>query len=265
MTTTSQNSPWVLKKKSILVYAPDLNVSCRARLRIIHDQTANQGSISLSITADLANLSGRSQVLTLNIPPDRVGKCALARKSNDNLCPSHLLSLLPAPVNNVSDVSTLSLSLGTTGIVLCPPEMESLSPATPGHVGFHSFGKICQSKFLRLHFVKRQFVNKELDELENFSYALRKRSLQTVSFNHARHGVVQKDWRVFSLSDPPPYCQESLSEQAKEADPPLYCDESVSEQGIGKRRRGTFSSYCFRYSLSFNSLIIVSRPMVNVT
>jgi hypothetical protein len=250
MTTTSQNSPWVLKKKAVLVYAPDLNVSCRARLRIIHDQTANQGSISLSITADLANLSGRSQVLTLNIPPDRVGKCALARKSNDNLCPSHFLSLLPAPVTNVSDVSTLSLSLGTTGIVLCPSEIESLSPATPGHVGFHSFGKICQSKFLRLHFARRQFVNKELDKLENFSCALRKRSLQTVSFNHARHGVVQKDWRVFNLSpDPPPYYQESVSEQAKEADPPLYCEESVSEQSIGKRRRGIFSSYCFRYSI----------------
>ncbi|KAH2652499.1 hypothetical protein KXV32_003993 [Aspergillus fumigatus] len=190
MTTTPQNSPWVLKKKAVLVYAPDLNVSCRARLRIIHDQTANQGSISLSITADLANLTGRSQVLTLKIPPDRVGKCALARKSNDNLCPSHFLSLLPAPVTNVSDVSTLSLSL-------------------------------------------------ELDKLENFSCALRKRSLQTVSFNHARHGVVQKDWRVFNLSpDPPPYYQESVSEQAKEADPPLYCEESVSEQSIGKRRRG---------------------------
>ncbi|PKX89106.1 uncharacterized protein P174DRAFT_516267 [Aspergillus novofumigatus IBT 16806] len=184
MTTTLQNSPWVLKK-SILVYAPNLNVSCCARLCIIHDQTANQGSISLLITADLANLSGRLQVLTLNIPPDRVGKYALARKSNDNLCPSHLLSLLPAPVNNVLDVLTLSLSLSMTGIVLCLPEIESLSPATPGH---------------------------------------------TVSFNHARHGVVQKDWR-------------SLSEQAKEADPPLYCEESVSEQGIGKWRRGIFSSY----------------------
>jgi hypothetical protein len=205
MTTTSQNSPWVLKKKAVLVYAPDLNVSCRARLCIIHDQTANQGSISLSITADLANLSGRSQVLTLNIPPDRVGKCALAQKSNDNLCPSHFLSLLPAPVTNVSDVSTLSLSLG--------------------HVGFHSFRKICQSKFLRLHFARRQFVNKELDKLEHFSCALRKRSLQTVSFNHARHGVVQKDWRVFNLSpDPPPYYQ-----------------ESVSEQSIGKRRRDPWS------------------------
>ncbi|KAH3054723.1 hypothetical protein KXW16_008806, partial [Aspergillus fumigatus] len=66
--------------------------------------------------------------------------------------------------------------------------------------------------------------------------------LQTVSFNHARHGVVQKDWRVFNLSpDPPPYYQESVSEQAKEADPPLYCEESVSEQSIGKRRRDPWS------------------------
>jgi hypothetical protein len=159
----------------------------------------------------------------------------------------------------------MSLSLSTTGIVLCPSEMESLSPATPGHVGFCSFAKICQSECLRLHFSRRQFVNKELDKLEIFSCALQKRSLQTVSFNHTHHGVVQKDWRVFSLSpDPPPYCQEPLSKQAKETDPPLYYEESVSKQGIGKRRRGIFSSYCFS-TLSFNSLIIVSRPMANVT
>jgi hypothetical protein len=47
-------------------------------------------------------------------------------------------------------------------------------------------------------------MNKELDKLENFSCTLQKRSLQTVLFNHARHGVVQKDWRVFSLSPDPP-------------------------------------------------------------
>ncbi|KAF7587628.1 hypothetical protein BBP40_006912 [Aspergillus hancockii] len=240
MTTISQNPPWVLKK-AVLVSAPDHDVSCLARLRIAHDQTAEQGSISLSITADLANMSGRSQV-TLNIPPGRVEKCALARKSNDNLCSSHLVSMLPAPVTNVSDVSTLSLSLGTTGIVLCPSEMESLSPATPGDLDFHSFAKICKSKLLRLHFSRRQFVVKELDKLEKFSCALRKRSLQTVSFNNARHGVVQKDWRVFSLSpDPPPYCQEPVSEQAKQVNPPIYCKESVSDQVVGKRRRDPWS------------------------
>lgn len=93
--------------------------------------------------ANLANMSSRSQVLTLNIPPDRVEKCALAWKSNDNLCPSHFLSILPAPVTNVSDVLTLSLNLGMTGIILCLSEMESLSPATLGHVDFCLFARIC--------------------------------------------------------------------------------------------------------------------------
>ncbi|KAL4734231.1 hypothetical protein BDV11DRAFT_59150 [Aspergillus similis] len=229
MTTTLQTPRWVLKK-AVLVYASDLDVFCRADLSIVHDQTANQGSISLSIRAELTNLSGRSQVLTLNIPPERVEECTLARKSSDNLFPPGLVFMLPAPVTHVSAVSTLSLSLGTTGIVLCPSEMESLSPATPGDVKFSSFAKICQSRSLRVHFSGRQFVNNELDKLQNFSYALQQRSLQTASFNHARHGVVQKDWRVFSLPpDPPPYCQEPVSEQV---DPPLYC-----EQAVGKRRR----------------------------
>ncbi|KAL4756054.1 uncharacterized protein BDW70DRAFT_145494 [Aspergillus foveolatus] len=233
MTTTSQTPRWVLKK-AVLVYASDLEVFCRADLSIVHDQTANQGSVSLSIRANLTNLSGRSQALTLNIPPERVEECTLARKSRDNLFPSGLFSMLPAPVTNVSAVSTLSLSLGTTGIVLCPSEMETLSPATPGDVKIHSFAKICRSRSLLIHFSGRQFVNNELDKLQNFSHALQRRSLQTVSFNHSRHGLVEKDWRVFSLPpDPPPYCQEPVSEQV---DPPLYC-----EQGIGKRRRDSRS------------------------
>lgn len=239
MTTTSQTPRWVLKK-AVLVYASDFETFCRADLSIVHDQAASQGSISLSIRADLTNLSGRSQTLTLNIPPERVEECTLARKSRDNLFPAGLFSMLPAPVTNVSAVSTLSLSLGTTGIVLCPSEIESLSPAAPGDVKIHSFAKICRSRSLRIHFSGRQFVNNELDKLQNFSHALQRRSLQTVSFNHARHGVVEKDWRVFSLlPDPPPYCQEPVFEQA---DPPLYCEETV-----GKRRRGISSFYRFMF------------------
>jgi hypothetical protein len=189
MTTTLPSPAWVLQK-AVLVYTPDFNVSCLARLRIAHDKAANQGSISLRITADLANLSGRSQVLTLNVPPSVVENCALARKSNDDLCPSGLVYMLPASETDVSAVSTLSLRLSTTGIVLCPSEMESLIPANQGDLHFHAFAKICQSKFLRLHFARRQFVNKELDRLETFSCALRKASLQSESFDHARHGVV---------------------------------------------------------------------------
>ncbi|PYH86444.1 hypothetical protein BO82DRAFT_325536 [Aspergillus uvarum CBS 121591] len=237
-TTTSQNRPLVSK---VLVHAPDCDVFCVARLRIVHGrtvadgQTANQASILLSITTTLANSisiansSSRSQVLTLNIPPERVGKCGFARRSNNSLCPDRLLSSLPAPVTKVSAVSTLSLSLDTVGIVLSPSGMDFLKPAVPGDLEFHSFAKICQSKFLRLHFTGRQFVNSELDKLHDFSYALRQRSLQAVPLNTARHGVCQKDWRVFVLSpDPPPYCQESVSEQV---DLPVY------KEVLGKRRR----------------------------
>ncbi|PWY64394.1 hypothetical protein BO83DRAFT_420468 [Aspergillus eucalypticola CBS 122712] len=241
MTTTSQ-TPTAVLKKAVLVHAPDLDVSCRARLRINHDQAANQGCIFLSITADLANLSGKSQVLTLNIPPESVEQCALARQSNSELCSSHFVSMLPAPVTNVSAVSTLSLSLCATGIVLCPSELDYISPARPGDLDIHSFAKICQSKFLYLHFSRRQFVNKELDKLEIFSRALRTKSLKRVCFDHSRHGVVQKDWRVFNLSpNPPPYRQELLSEQLEQVDPPLYCEESVSEQVARKRQRDPWS------------------------
>ncbi|KAL4946954.1 hypothetical protein BDW69DRAFT_179384 [Aspergillus filifer] len=246
MTTALQNRPWTLKK-AVLVHAPDSDAFCVARLRIVHGQsadhgrtanhdhsvvhcqTANQASISLSIMAALANSNSRSQ-LTLTIPPERVEKCGLARRSNDSLCSSRLLSSLPAPVTNASAVSTLTLSLDTVGIVLCPSGLESLIPATADDFEFHSFARICQSKFLRLHFSDRQFVNNELDKLQIFSQDLRRRSLQAVPVNHARHGLLQKDWRVFGLSpDPPPYSQEPVSEQA---DPPVY-----HQQVVGKRRR----------------------------
>ncbi|KAL4908293.1 hypothetical protein BDW74DRAFT_99293 [Aspergillus multicolor] len=240
MTTspTSQTSPWVLKNKAVLIHSPDAEASFVARLRIVHDQIASRGTISLSTKVDLAN-SGRSQVLVLlNIPPDRVEKCRLARKSNENLCPSRLLPMLPAPVTHVSAVSTLSLSLSMAGIVLCPSGMESISPAIPGDLNFVSFAKICQSKFLRLHFSARQFVNNELDKLQTFTSALRQGSLQTMPFDHGRHGVVQKDWRVFSLPpNPPSYCQKLVSDVSEPVDqPPQY-----SKQVIGKRSRDSRS------------------------
>lgn len=237
MTEASPNPFWVLKK-AVLIYALDFDVSCFARLRVTHDQATNHGSLSLRITTDLARLTGRPQVLTLNLPPEIIEKCSWAPVSNDGLCPSGLVSMLPAPVNNVSAVSTLSLGLNSTGIVLCPTAIEPIRPANQGDLNFHAFAMICQSKSLRLHFAKRQFVKRELDQLETFCCALRKRSLQTESFDHARHGVVQKDWRALSISfDPPPY-REAAPAQVRQVDPPLYCEESVSEHMVGKRRRG---------------------------
>lgn len=219
MTTTRSpsNPPWVLQK-AVLVYTADYKDFCPARLRISHDKIAGRGSISLRITADLANLNGRSQVLTLNIPPQSVEECALALISNDLLCPPRLLLELPAPETKVSEVVTLSLKLGTTGIVLCPSKMESLRPAKQGDSQFHTFAKICRSNSLRLHFSRRQFVGGDLAQLKIFSSALRKGTLLAEVFGHARQGVVPRDWHVFYPSlDPPPYCEKAVSEQV---DPP---------------------------------------------
>ena len=205
-------------------------------------------------------MSGRSQVLTLNIPPEIVEECELARISDVGLCSSHLLPKLPAPVANVSAVSTLTLILNKTGIFLCPSGVESLSPANQEDLDLEAFAKICQSTSLRLHFSKRQFVDKELNQLEAFSGALR--SLQAEPFDYARHGVAQRDWPSLLL-DPPPYCEERASEQVKQVDLPLYCEQS--QQVVGKRPRGILSLLFVLCNLSFNGSLIVSRPMVNVT
>ncbi|PWY80332.1 hypothetical protein BO94DRAFT_521204 [Aspergillus sclerotioniger CBS 115572] len=243
MTTTSPNPPLVLKK-AVFVSTHDREGLCSARLRIAYDNNANQGSISLMIKADLANMSGRLQLLTFNVPPASVEKCALARISNDSLCSSHWIGMLPASVTSVSDVSTLSLTLRTTGIVLCPSGMETISPTDPNDPNFCAFAKICKSKSLHLHFSTRQFVKDELDQLERFSFALQKRSLQAETFNHARQGVVKRDWRAFGLSlDPPPYSKELVSDQAEQVDPPLYREEFGSEQLVEKRCRGILSSH----------------------
>jgi hypothetical protein len=236
MTNTSPNGAWVFEK-AILVYTPDFDVSCFAVLRIAHDKKANEGSISLKITADLANLSVRSPLM-LNISPGVVKECTLARKSNDRLCPPGLFSMLPARVKKVSAVSTLSLTLRKTGIVLCPTGMESLSPANPGDLNFDAFAKICHSTSLCLYISQRQCADEELDQLEIFSGALR--SLQAKTFKNARHGVEERDCGVFARwlnPNPPPYPEERVSEHG---DPPVYCKHS--EQVIGKRRTGTLSS-----------------------
>lgn len=235
MTTTSPEPAWLFEK-SILVYTSDWDVSCLADLRIAHYKKANQGSISLTITADLANLSGSSP-LKLNISPQVVKECTLVRESNGHLCPSGLFSKLPARVKKVSAVSTLSLTLKNTGIVLCPIGTESLSPANQEDLVFDAFAKICRSTSLRLYISKRQIVDKELDQLETFSGALR--GLQAETFANARHGMEARDCGVFAgwlNSKPPPYPGGRVSEQG---DPPVYCKHLG--QVIGKRRTGILS------------------------
>ncbi|KAI9371279.1 hypothetical protein BJX61DRAFT_37468 [Aspergillus egyptiacus] len=232
MATTLQNRPWVLKKKDVVVYAPDFKVHCHCDLRITHHENAKRGSISLSIKTYLANSSDIAQVLTLNIPPEIVEHCGFAQNSDEKICGSGLLPEISKAFIKARDISTLTLKLGRNSIVRCPSGMESLSPAMSEDSKFLSFAKICQAKFLRLYFIKGQFKGDELDGLAKFSRVV-KRNLKATYFNYARAGVVRKDWHVFSLPlDPPAYSQ---VKDMNQDDPPQYCEELVSDQEVGKR------------------------------
>ncbi|KAJ5362406.1 hypothetical protein N7541_003250 [Penicillium brevicompactum] len=78
--------------------------------------------------------------------------------------------------------------------------------------------------------------------LKIFLDALRDRKLQEKAFDHARHGLVQKDQRALSPSlDPPPYSGHPASLQGGEIHPPLYSATSESPRVVGKRRRGPLS------------------------
>ncbi|KAE8335195.1 hypothetical protein BDV24DRAFT_169467 [Aspergillus arachidicola] len=230
MATTSQSRGWELNKE-VLVYTPEYKVSCHVGLRIVHDNNAHRGSITLSITADLANPRITSQV-RLNIPPDRVKNCELYWSSNDSLCPSGLIIEHPASINNLSLVSTLRLELGEGGIVLCPSKAKYLSPADTNDTNFHAFAKVCRSQSLCLLIAHRQFAGAEYDRLKNFTSALQNERLQNVPFDHARQNMVPTDWHIFSSS---------VSEQV---DPPPYCEKHVSQEVLGTRRRASNSMPC---------------------
>ncbi|KAE8335191.1 hypothetical protein BDV24DRAFT_169457 [Aspergillus arachidicola] len=222
MATTS-GPPWILTKKA-LVSRSNVEDFCFVELiRIAHNENAQQGSISITIKAHIANQSNRSGKLTLNIPPELVKKCTFARRSNNELCSARFIHMVPGVVTNISDVSTLSLELKDVGIVVCPSETEYVRPANHGDTTLDTFARICKSQSLHLHFSRGQFVNDELDRLETFSDALGegKGHLKAESFNHARHRTVKKDWRVFfPPPNPPLYCQEPVFEQVA---PPKYC------------------------------------------
>jgi hypothetical protein len=254
MTTTLKAQPRELEKK-VLVSSSDFDVYCAAHLRMAHNETAKQGSITISIKANLANFGGELQVLRLIVPPERIDECALERNSNDDLLPSRLVEDHPARPKKKSDVLTLTLKLNLPGIVLCPSETETLRPTTPGDLEFHSFAKISRSKSFCLHFSERQFVKDQIGWLEIFISALSARCLRSEPLDHSRHRGVEKDWSVFGLlPEPPPYNEE----------PPPYHGNAVSERGLGKRPRGIFPFFVL-ISLPFNSSLVVFRISVNIT
>ncbi|KAI5199281.1 hypothetical protein E4T39_06337 [Aureobasidium subglaciale] len=223
MTTNSPTSnPLWIFEKAVLAHAPEFDVACIARLRISHDQNDEQGSISIRVNATLLEFGKQS--LMLSIRPEMVDTCTVVAKSNDKLIPDRMFSMVPVSVTTSAAVSTLVLSLNTTGVVLLPPSVEGaiLSSARPSDANFEDFAKICQSTILHLHLSKQQLKDGDLHHLRTFSGALRTRVLKAQPFDYKRlnagHGAIERDWRVFEqVLDPPPYCGSARSVLGKRA------------------------------------------------
>ncbi|KAI4720933.1 hypothetical protein E4T48_02850 [Aureobasidium sp. EXF-10727] len=202
---------WVFEK-AVLAHTPEFNVACVARLRIAHDQTDDLGSISIRFNATLTEFG--KQTLMLNICPEGVDTCTVVAKSNNQLIPDRMFSMVPVSVTNPAAVSTLTLCLNATGVVLVPPSADgtTLSPVVPTDANFQAFAKFCQSKTIHLHLSKQQLKDGDLQHLRTFSGALRARMLKAQPLDYKRlnagHGAIEKDWRVFEqTADPPPYCE----------------------------------------------------------
>ncbi|PYI21545.1 hypothetical protein BO86DRAFT_39038 [Aspergillus japonicus CBS 114.51] len=234
MSPVLPESHWVLSKK-VVVSVPGTKHSCDARCRIAFSNDPERGSISLSIKTALANSTDRSDSLTLNICPKAVRNSSLVKRSKPNLCPSDLSLKIRQTISGATDVSTLSIHLARPGIVLCPSWAKSLSSSDPEDSNFIAFAHICQSKSLRLHFALVQFQEGEFESLRKFCSRIQ--ILQPESFDHHRHGVVERDPSIFKLS-PPPYDEEHVPTPAEQADPPQYNDQPGLNPVIGKRDRG---------------------------
>ncbi|CAD0114411.1 unnamed protein product [Aureobasidium uvarum] len=209
---TATQEPFWLFEKAVLAHAPEFDVACVARLRIAHDQTGDQGSISIRFNAALTELG--KQTLMLNIRPEEVDTCTVVAKSNNQLIPDRMFSMVPVSVTNPAAVSTLILCINTTGVVLVPPSADgtTLSPAVPTDANFQAFAKLCQSKTIHLHLAKQQFKDGDLQQLRTFSGAVRARMLKAQPLDYKRlnagHGAIERDWRVFEqVTNPPPYCE----------------------------------------------------------
>jgi hypothetical protein len=97
-----------LLNKAVLIHVPHHDVSCQARVRIDHHQIDCQGL--LSISAKLALSGFVDPVLRLNVAPKMVERCSVISRSNADLIPSRILSMLRG-VTDASAVVTMTLDL----------------------------------------------------------------------------------------------------------------------------------------------------------
>lgn len=247
MTSTSPNKPRRFNKK-VLVHAPDLGVFCIALLRVFHHETDQEGSISLLIEADLINQSNKSQVI-LNFPLNSIETCKLFPQSNDSLIPFDLIKEHPAyiPSWDASNITTMSLKLGSTGDILRPAGIDFSCLANSQDSDLHAFADICEAKHVHLHIAKRQFQGEELNDLKSLCSLLPKLGQKDFKSHHmVKEGLgVFRNLCNFPKSRPPDYAA-SMPTQTEQLDLPPYpqCEVPVSDQG-GKRRRGIFLFFVF--------------------
>lgn len=255
---------WTLKRKG-LVWAPDSQAFLLVTLLISHAIESKEGIISIRVPLRTSNPARSLQDLTLVLPPESVQTCSWIPKSNDGLCPSHLLPKVPRPGADVSSVSTLHLVLNSSATIFAPVDLEPLSPHMNDVWDFHALEGISQAKNLYLHFGKGQFTKDDTNSLNIFLRAVQLRGLKTLSLNHKRQGLAEGNLHILRQAlFPPPYIETTVSEPEEPEGLPPYGAESGSEQAVGKGRSGIVSSpHCSL--LSFNGSLIVSSSPGNST
>jgi hypothetical protein len=194
--------------KAVPIHEPHHDVSCQARVRIDHHQMDCQGLLSISVKLALSGFG--DPVLRLNVAPKMVERCSVISRSNADLIPSRILSMLRG-MTDASAVVTMTLDLNTTGLVFVPPQVTTttVSPAQQSDVAAcHAFATICRSKTIYLRFSRSQLLNDDLPRLRAFASALRTRSINVALFDYAGlnagRGVQEKDWTLFEQRLEPP-------------------------------------------------------------
>ncbi|KAI5235389.1 hypothetical protein E4T42_09716 [Aureobasidium subglaciale] len=223
----TQEAPWRLARKAVLVHAPDLdNVGCLAHVNISYNKMQQEGYIAIKVNLRLAGSNNEHQTIHLNILPRTINACSVTSSSYKNLLPNKLLTKLHG-AKEASDATTLSLNLKEPGIILVPPGLsESISPADPRDDDFYAMSQISQATSIRLHYIKQDLPRDGKLRLQTFASALNKHALSApiMNYNHLNAGIGahERNWTVFD--QPPPI--------------PTYNQVILPSTILGKRSRG---------------------------
>lgn len=201
----TQDAPWRLDRKAVLIHAPDLgNVGCLAHVNVIHDQTQQKGLITIKIDLKLAGCNDESQSIHLNILPQTVIACSVIPSSFNNMLPHELMTKLRG-VNKAKSATTLTLQLENSSVVLVPPGLtESIRPADPSDGDFHAISQISRAINIRLHYSRQGISTSDQLRLQKFASALTKDTLSSPRINYAHfNGGMGAQERHYTIFDQP--------------------------------------------------------------